>query len=102
MPIDEKPSRNEDEYFAKLDAQLIKAQRERLDHERRKSERAAHYMKCPKDGADLQEREFQHVKVDVCPECKGMWLDAGELDMLKYVNQNAIGRFVGSLFGQKP
>ena len=101
MPIDEKPSRNEDEYFAKLDAQLIKAQRERLDYERRKSERAAHYMKCPKDGTDLQEREFQHVKVDVCPECKGMWLDAGELDMLKYVNQNAIGRFVGSLFGQK-
>ena len=102
MPIDEKPSRNEDEYFAKLDAHLIKAQRERLDHERRKAERAAHYMKCPKDGEDLQEREFQHVKVDVCPECKGMWLDAGELDMLKYVNQNAIGRFVGSLFGQKP
>lgn len=101
MPIDEKPSRNEDEYFAKLDAQLIKAQRARLDQERSKSERAAHFMKCPKCGADLQEREFHHVKVDVCPECKGMWLDAGELDMMKYVNQNAIGRFVGSLFGQK-
>jgi hypothetical protein len=101
MPIDEKPSRNEDEYFAKLDAQLIKAQRARLDHERSKSERAAHYMKCPKCGADLQEREYHHVKVDACPECKGMWFDAGELDMMKYVNQNAIGRFVGSLFGQK-
>jgi uncharacterized protein len=101
MPIDEKPSRNEDEYFAKLDAQLIKAQRARLDQERSSSERAAHYMKCPKCGADLQEREFHHVKVDACPECKGMWLDAGELDMMKYVNQNAIGRFVGSLFGQK-
>ena len=58
MPIDEKPSRNEDEYFAKLDAQLIKAQRERLDHERRKSERAAHFMKCPKDGADLRSASF--------------------------------------------
>jgi Zn-finger nucleic acid-binding protein len=42
------------------------------------------------------------VKVDTCPECKGMWLDAGELDMIKYVDRNAIGRFVGSLFGQKP
>lgn len=102
MPIDEKPSRNEDEYFAKLDAELIKAQRARLDAERSKSERAAHYMKCPKCGADLQEREFHHVKVDVCPECKGMWLDAGELDLVKYVDRNSIGRFVGSLFGHKP
>jgi Zn-finger nucleic acid-binding protein len=59
-------------------------------------------MKCPKCGADLEEREFQHVKVDTCPECKGMWLDAGELDMIKYVDRNAIGRFVGSLFGHKP
>jgi uncharacterized protein len=102
MPIDEKPSRNEDEYFAKLDAELIKAQRARLDQERGKSARAAHYMKCPKCGADLQEREFHHVKVDVCPECNGMWFDAGEVDMIKYVDRNAIGRFVGSLFGQKP
>ena len=102
MPIDEKPSRNEDEYFAKLDAQLIKEQRARLDQVRSKSERAAHYMKCPKCGADLTEKEFHHVKVDTCPECKGMWFDAGEVDMLKYVDRNAIGRFVGSLFGHKP
>jgi uncharacterized protein len=102
MPIDDKPSRNEDEYFAKLDAQLIKAQRARLDQERSKTSRAAHYMKCPKCGADLQEREFHHVKVDVCPECNGMWFDAGEVDMIKRVDQSAIGRFVGSLFGQKP
>ena len=42
------------------------------------------------------------MKVDTRPECKGMWFDAGEVDMLKYVDRNAIGRFVGSLFGQKP
>ena len=31
MPIEQKPSRNEDEYFRKLDAELIKAQRAKLD-----------------------------------------------------------------------
>jgi len=31
MPIKQKPSRNEDEYFRKLDAELIKAQRAKLD-----------------------------------------------------------------------
>jgi acetyl-CoA carboxylase beta subunit len=96
-----KPTRSEDEYFVKQDADLIKAQRARLDEERARAERRSHYMKCPKCGADLQEKEFHHVKVDTCPECKGMWLDAGELDLIKYVDRNAIGRFVGSLFGQK-
>lgn len=101
MPIDEKPSRNEDEYFAKRDAELIKAQRARLDQERLKTERQAHYMKCPKCGADLKEREHHQVKVDVCPECNGMWLDAGEIDMIGRIDRGSIGRFVGSLFGQK-
>jgi uncharacterized protein len=101
MPIDEKPSRNEDEYFAKRDAELIKAQRARLDTERSQLERQAHYMKCPKCGADLKEREHHHVKVDVCPECNGMWLDAGEIDMVRNIDRGSIGRFVGSLFGQK-
>jgi hypothetical protein len=101
MPIDEKPSRNEDEYFAKRDAELIREQRARLDKERLQQERQAHYMKCPKCGADLKEREHGHVKVDVCPECGGMWLDAGEIDMVRQVDRGSIGRFVGSLFGHK-
>jgi Zn-finger nucleic acid-binding protein len=55
-------------------------------------------MKCPKCGADLAEREFHHLKVDVCAECGGMWLDKGEAEMLMYVDRNALSRFVGDLF----
>lgn len=98
-PIDERPSRNEDEYFAKQDAELIRSHRSRLDEERRLAERRSHYMKCPKCGADLQEREFHHVKIDICPECRGTWMDAGELEMLGYVKRNEFSRFIGSLFG---
>ena len=54
---EQKPSRNEDEYFVKQDADLIKAQRHKLDSERRKAERASHYMRCPKCGATLIEKE---------------------------------------------
>jgi Zn-finger nucleic acid-binding protein len=87
----ETPSRNEDEFFAKQDAELMKQMRAKLDKEREAEERKAHYMKCPKDGADLKEEELGPVKVDVCPECKGIWFDGGELDMLKHAQKGGAG-----------
>ena len=39
-------------------------------------------MKCPKCGSDLKEINFQKVFIDKCDDCKGIWLDAGELDLL--------------------
>jgi uncharacterized protein len=98
---DNHPSRNEDEYFAKHDAELLKERRQALDEHRNKKERAAHYMKCPKCGADLKEQSFHALKIDVCPECKGTWLDAGEIEMLGYVKRNEFSRFIGAMFGLK-
>lgn len=97
--MDEKPSRNEDEYFKKQDADLIRAQRSQLDAERARAERSTHYMKCPKCGANLKETEFHNVKIDTCPECKGLWLDAGEIDLISRIDQSRVGGFVRFLFG---
>lgn len=83
----ETPSRNEDEYFAKQDAEILKQMRARLDTERLAQERKAHFMKCPKCGADLTEETHGQVKVDICPDCKGMWLDAGEMDLMRQVQK---------------
>ena len=99
MPTDERPSRNEDEYFVRRDAELIKERRARLDAERALQERSSHRNKCPRDGADLVERTHHHVKIDECPECGGVWLDKGELQMLEHVDHSSIRRFVGSMFG---
>ncbi len=40
-------------------------------------------MKCPvcKD-ANLVMTERQSIEIDYCPECRGVWLDRGELDKL--------------------
>ncbi len=99
MPIDEKPSRNEEDYFRKLDAELIKAQREKLDAERaelerkqRDAERTQWYMRCPKCGAQLEEQDIEHVKVDICPDGHGTWLDAGELEQLRQTERQGFGR----------
>jgi Zn-finger nucleic acid-binding protein len=40
-------------------------------------------MKCPRCGdAALDERERSGMTVDVCPSCRGVWLDRGELEKL--------------------
>lgn len=39
-------------------------------------------MKCPVDGATLVMADRQGVEIDYCPECRGVWLDRGELDKI--------------------
>lgn len=39
-------------------------------------------MRCPNDGARLVEIERSEILVDACPECRGVWLDRGELDKI--------------------
>ena len=76
--------------------------RARLDAERKK-ERSAHHNKCPRCGADLKEQHVEHVKIDECQDCGGVWLDRGELDQLGRVNQSrgVSGGVLGSLFKRR-
>ncbi|MEM0949840.1 MAG: zf-TFIIB domain-containing protein [Pseudomonadota bacterium] len=37
-------------------------------------------MKCPIDGTQLVMSDRSGVEIDYCPECRGVWLDRGELD----------------------
>ena len=39
-------------------------------------------MKCPVCNATLQVAEREKVEVDYCPQCRGVWLDRGELDKI--------------------
>ena len=40
-------------------------------------------MKCPScPDATLAITERQGVEIDYCPQCRGVWLDRGELDKL--------------------
>jgi Zn-finger nucleic acid-binding protein len=39
-------------------------------------------MTCPNCGEMLRERERLGIEIDVCPQCRGVWLDRGELDKL--------------------
>ena len=39
-------------------------------------------MKCPNCNVNLVMTERNNVEIDYCPECRGIWLDRGELDKI--------------------
>lgn len=39
-------------------------------------------MKCPVDETTLQMSERGGIEIDYCPQCRGVWLDRGELDKI--------------------
>lgn len=45
-------------------------------------------MKCPVDGVELVMTDRAGVEIDYCPECRGVWLDRGELD--KIIERSAV------------
>ena len=41
-------------------------------------------MDCLRCSSQMKKVYMEGVLVDICENCKGVWLDANELDMLKY------------------
>jgi Zn-finger nucleic acid-binding protein len=39
-------------------------------------------MQCPIDGTNLVITDRAGVEIDYCPQCRGVWLDRGELDKI--------------------
>ena len=39
-------------------------------------------LRCPVDGSRLIQTERSEILIDACPECRGVWLDRGELDRI--------------------
>lgn len=39
-------------------------------------------MNCPVCDAKLRAIEKSGIEVDICPDCKGIWLDRGEMEKL--------------------
>ena len=77
-------SKNEDEYFAKRDAEL----RQRLHHqqvaEHEATERRTHLMRCPRCGGQMKHEILHGVTVEQCPDCHGLFLDDHALHKLSH------------------
>lgn len=60
-------------------------------------------MKCPicKE-PDLVMAERQNIEIDYCPQCRGVWLDRGELDKIIERSQQEESRYTGNPMVQQP
>jgi hypothetical protein len=84
MPI--KPSDKEEQYIREqeLKQQLAKAraEQESMAAAEKKRQKELHYMHCPKCGQKLEMQVYGVVEVDFCAGCRGLWLDANELEQI--------------------
>jgi hypothetical protein len=82
MPV--KPTENEEEYFARAEAERKKKQAEeyarKLAEQQKQELKDRHWMHCPKCGMELQTVKYRDIEVDRCFSCNGTWLDQGELE----------------------
>jgi acetyl-CoA carboxylase beta subunit len=96
------PSDKEDEYFLTIDQDKIIQMRSELDKKRseaaKQQRKETHWMKCPKCGTNLAEINYQNVMIDTCSECKGIWLDQGELELLVKGQAKVTKSFFQKLF----
>ncbi len=100
MTTENKPSRNEEEYFAKLEAERIERKRAEQAKLNESAERRSHYMRCPKCGGHLGTEEFHRIQVDRCPDCHGVWFDGGEIEaVMQATNQGFLSRTLGDFMG---
>ena len=98
MPPD-KPSKNEDEYFARQEAERLTLMREQEAADGAARERHSHLMRCPKCGGSLQTEALQGIQVDRCPDCHGIWLDHDEVAaLMKHEDHGALGRAMSDLW----
>ena len=95
MPVT--PSEREEEYFAKMEYENKKKieeekQKKLAAGEKKEDTKELHHMKCPKCGMELIEIEYKKIKIDKCSECKGIWLDAGELETVSKFEKSGIDK----------
>ena len=81
-----RPSEKEAEFFARMafeDKKKIEEEKhKRLAGEEKKKRKELHFMMCPKCGMELIEIDYKKIKIDKCSECDGVWLDAGEMELV--------------------
>jgi len=85
----------EEAYFRQKDAELLARRRARLDAHH--TNLVAGELKCPRCGSKMREVAIEHVKVDRCTGCLGIYLDNGELEKFKH---GKAGGFFNRLFGR--
>ncbi|HAZ13471.1 MAG: hypothetical protein A2X86_13155 [Bdellovibrionales bacterium GWA2_49_15] len=96
MPVS--PSLKEEEYFHRLEMELKKKREieEQIEvkAQERKRLKELHHMSCPKCGMKLMSLDYKGIEIDECSSCKGIWLDANELEQIMTMEKGTLNRLL--------
>jgi len=53
--------------------------------------------RCPMDNTEMTKEVVLNIIVDHCPQCRGAWLDGGELKLLKDAIESGQGEFAAGM-----
>ena len=81
-----KPSKIEEqqvrEYELHRRLQKLEAEQRASAETEKQQLKELHWMHCPKCGQELAAEKYGSVEIDLCPSCRGLWLDANELETI--------------------
>lgn len=81
-----KPSKTEDQHVWELELNLrlqkLEAEQRAAAENEKRQLKELHWMHCPKCGQKLTTEHYGAVEIDLCPSCRGLWLDANELETI--------------------
>jgi hypothetical protein len=73
----------EEAYFEHLNQQHLHGLRRRLDAQYPEpTPQAVPEIKCPKCGTEMRDITIQHLKLEQCAQCRGIFLNQPELELL--------------------
>lgn len=96
MPIelDDRGRALENEYFRRKEQELIEKMKAKISSE----STVDTGLECPKCDGKLMETDYESIKIDVCDNCAGVWLDAGELAQVVGKEEESSG-WLKNIFG---
>ena len=73
---------DQEEAYIKQRETTVRLERDKLRAELEKTQqKELHWMKCPKCGSQMEEKDLETIKIDICTSCEGMYFDKGEFEI---------------------
>ena len=91
--------------FQEKELELLKEQREKHAREiadkAKEEQKKLHYMHCPKCGAKMKPEMMEHIEIDKCPDCLGIYFDNTELEQVLELEAEKRKSVFRGIFGLK-
>ena len=81
-----KPNTIEEQHIWELEQsqrlKLLEAEQQAAAETEKRQLKEQHWMHCPKCGQKLTVEKYDSIEIDLCPSCRGLWLDVNELETI--------------------